>query len=76
MIIKIPTYLSKLFNTTKTKEDKDNLVRKIVDYKNNELTKELVKYLELEIEKEILEVESSSFISAALTEPGKVIASL
>lgn len=63
MQIKIPTFLSKLFNSSNTKEDKDNLVRKLVDYRNNNLTKELVAYLEQEIEKEILEIESFSFIS-------------
>lgn len=54
----IPTFLSKLFNKSSTKEDKDKLIRKLRDYKSNVLTKELIQYLELEIERETKELDS------------------
>lgn len=54
----IPNFVSKLFNKSSSKEDKDTLVRKIRDYKNNELTKELIQYLEREIERETKELDS------------------
>lgn len=63
MKYKIPKFVTRLFNHKGNKEEKDKLVSRLNDFHHNELTKELIKYLEQEVEKEVLEVESSTFIS-------------
>ena len=62
MKIRIPKFLSKLFNSTK-KERKDELLHKLDTYRKNELTTELISYLEYQIEKEVHSFENTSFIS-------------
>lgn len=62
MKVRIPKFLSRLFNST-DRNNKDVLIHKLDTYRKNELTHELISYLEYQIEKEIQSEETTSFIS-------------
>ena len=62
MKIRIPKFLSRLFNSTR-KEHKDELLHKLDTYRKNELTRELTSYLSYKIDEEVRSFESSSFVS-------------
>lgn len=63
MQIKIPSFIRKYFSSQETKTQKDQVVARMREWKANVFTKELLHYLEHELEREVLEEESKSYVS-------------
>jgi hypothetical protein len=64
--IRIPRFLQERFSECKSKKEKDELSTKYKRFLNDPILEELVKYCSKELEREIKEEESKSFVSAFL----------
>ena len=60
MTFKIPSFMSKMFSSAKTKQEKDTLVQSYKNWYHNEITQELIKDLERALE-ELQEEEDKKF---------------